>query len=437
MMGVMLVTSVLPGRFQIGLRRGIIFGYRCRLAVTLQRNKKAAVRSVLYYPRVDNADVLCDLANRAAWYLPLSDYARVSVSIPVHPQLLHLDPRDLEPPAVQDNYIKDATHVRLVDERQISLAAFDRIMIWDSRALYDRRVWPFIGRVRIVDPQYYSTIESTAYYVICAEAVTENARKELMSLSVKNYNALLERIKGLNKAFVFGTGPSLEQAGKFDYNRGFRVVCNSIVKNKELLKHIKPHLLVFADSVFHFSPCLYAAEFRRHVSETVNNFDCYVMIPERYLPYYLAHYPHLRQRIIGMPIRRFTIKLSIKEFNFPTPECFFVRLSHNILTLFMLPVASSVADEVYIIGADGRKPGENYFWQHSPTAQYGDLMQTVFETHPSFFRDRNYAGYYQAHCRFLAGLLRYGESLGKKYYTLTPSLIPALAQRSVLEVGDA
>ena len=104
------------------------------------------------------------------------------------------------------------------------------------------------------------------------------------------------------------------------------------------------------------------------------------------------------------------------------------------MTMLMLPVASTVADETYMIGADGRSQGEKYFWKHNPSAQFDDLMDSAFATHPSFFRDRIYSDYYNEHCRYLEGLVAYGETRGKTYYSQTPSLIPTLAKRPAAEV---
>ena len=88
-----------------------------------------------------------------------------------------------------------------------------------------------------------------------------------------------------------------------------------------------------------------------------------------------------------------------------------------------------MTDEINIIGADGRNPDEKYFWQHSQSAQFGNLMNTVFEIHPSFFRDRDYKDYYDEHCNFLNDLIEYGEKQGKKYLSITSSFIPALKKR--------
>jgi hypothetical protein len=194
------------------------------------------------------------------------------------------------------------------------------------------------------------------------------------------------------------------------------------VKNEEFLEYINgPDLLVFSDPVFHFSPCEYSAQFRDNIIEVVRKYKCFVTIPNDTVPLMLAHYPELKNYLIGMPTK--------KEFNIPSLDAFYVKRTANILTLYMIPMASAISDKIYIIGADGRKPDEKYFWNHSSSAQYNDLMQTAFKTHPSFFRDRDYRDYYEEHCFSLEKLIEYGESLRKQYISLTPSFIPALKIR--------
>jgi hypothetical protein len=102
------------------------------------------------------------------------------------------------------------------------------------------------------------------------------------------------------------------------------------------------------------------------------------------------------------------------------------------MTLFMLPIAMSLTSDVRIVGADGRKESSSYFWEHSDSAQYEDeLMSTVAETHPSFFRDRVYEDYYQQHVDTLTEMIEYGERDGIGFVNLTNSYIPCLAERRV------
>ena len=116
--------------------------------------------------------------------------------------------------------------------------------------------------------------------------------------------------------------------------------------------------------------------------EAVREFGCFLMIPEMNLPMMISHYPELKDFIIGMPALN-------GSYNFPTRENFYVKQTDNIMTLIMLPVASAVSEEIYILGSDGRMPDDNYFWKHGRTVQFEELMDTAFRTHPSFFKDRN------------------------------------------------
>ena len=423
-------------RSKIRIRRTISFGYRGTkfLLRSLSREKAKVIRHAICYPAVKDAVSLADLANRISWYLPTSSFSQPTVSIIVDTKLLGTDLKSLVPPASQNNYIHQSQNIRLVGRREVKLSEVDAILVWDKTSMLSPHILRHLTKVEIIDPGFYSMVESATFRRLYIRTVDSAERERLLELSRRNYQALLDEASGYSKAYVFGTGPSLDLASEFDYSGGFRVVCNSIVKNKTLLRHIKPHLLTFADPVFHFSPCHYSAEFGRMVLETVEEFQCYVMLPYFNVPLYLAHYPELESKVIGMgmPMHWMPVQwmpTHVKEYNFPTPERFYVRASGSIMTLFMLPVVSSVSKEIFIIGADGRQPDESYFWRHSPSSQFDDLMQTVVDTHPSFFRDRVYTDSYVEHCKFLEALIHYGESLGKRYYTLTPSYIPVLAQR--------
>jgi hypothetical protein len=381
-------------------------------------------KRVIYYPPVADEATLADLANRVAWYLPTSAQPEATVEIPVSSHLREVDVVRLTPPDAQGNYLTDLTgRIRLAGDDEPLLSEADLILVWNKRRLFEPRILGNLAKVEIVDPTYCRSVESQAYARLCRRALKREDAERLREMSRRNYALLLEKIGKRERAYVFCTGPSLSRATEFTFEGGFNVICNSIVKNKELMRHIRPQLLTFADPVFHFSPSKYAAEFRRLMLEAVEEFDLFVMTIEPFLPLLLAHYPQLEDRIIGLPEDN-------RGLNFPTPERFHIKSAANIMTMLMLPVASAAADEIHIIGADGRQPKENYFWRHDSSAQLDELMETAFATHPSFFRDRIYEDYYEEHCRNLESLLVYGESLGKRYFSMTPSFIPALAGRT-------
>ena len=448
------------GRFEANMRTAKAYGYygAQRLLKSLVGDTGRVIRSAVYYPAVKDVGTLADLVNRVSWYLPRSVFSHPEVSIAVDEALLNTNLEDLVPPASQERYIRKTEHIHLVGSRAVDLSQADAIMLWDKGSALAPRVLRHLARLNVVDPTYYLVIESVTSERLCAQTLEIGDKERFSELSKENYQGLLDKVGNADNAYVFGTGPSLDQATQFDYRGGFRVVCNSIVRNKAMLNHIQPQLLAFADHTFFFSPCRYAAEFRQMMLETVRELQCYVMVQDFQVPLLLAHYPELEKRIIGIPApgiwdmrlneligmllaRRGGMLMPVKipghgeEYNFPTLDRFYVRLAGSIMTLFMLPVASSVCNNIYVVGADGRKPEEKHLWGYSASSQFGDLMQTIFDTHPSVFRDSDYMHIYRQYCREFEELVQYGEAAGKRYYALTPSHIPALAQRLVSGIG--
>lgn len=132
----------------------------------------------------------------------------------------------------------------------------------------------------------------------------------------------------------------------------------------------------------------------------------------------------LRGKVIGIPY-------DSPEFVFPDVDNFRVKNTGNILTQLLLPIASSLCDEIGIAGCTGRNPDETYYWKHNPKTQYIDLMQSVFDMYPSIFRDQKYDDYYDRHCKTVKDMIKYGEQLGKKYINMTTSYISALNERTI------
>lgn len=402
----------------------INLGYRAwRRALKL--NERLCLNPV-YYPPAADLKTLGDLANRAAWYFPRTLEGTGTVTIPVESRLEGVRLGEAQIPDEQVKYLTETANISLVPARSVSLGEHDSILLWNARRFLKAAISAAGASIEIVDKNYYWSVESQLHARLAFRTLDEKKRQELRDLSTKNFIRLTETLAGKKAAYIFGTGPSLSRALEFDLGDSVRIVCNSIVKNRPLLDHIRPDLLVFGDPVFHFSPCRYAAQWRELLVEAVMGSDMFLMTQEEFLPLLLAHHPDLASRAIGIPVANGPI-------NFPAPERFFVRGSNNIMTSLMLPAASALAETTYVIGADGRSANENYFWRHDPAAQLGDLMESAFETHPSFFRDRIYADYYREHCRYLDELLAYGETCGKRYISATPSLIPALARRNDIE----
>jgi hypothetical protein len=227
------------------------------------------------------------------------------------------------------------------------------------------------------------------------------------------------------RAFVLATGPSaltvdLAVAAQAD----IRIICNSAVRNVAFLEQFRPNIIACTDPVFHMGPSRYAAEFRRDLIRAVELTDAIVLTGSNAAGPLPSLAPVLRERLAAIPYARGG------AWRWPTPRDPTVRPSTSVMTGLMLPVALMLSDEVAVAGADGRQPTENYFWTHSPQLQYSDaMMQTVFDAHPAFFRDRDYEDSYDDYCHELESLCGLAEAAGKIVRGAAPSWIPALRSR--------
>jgi hypothetical protein len=238
----------------------------------------------------------------------------------------------------------------------------------------------------------------------------------------------LERLHNIadagRSAFILATGPSALTVDLASIDADVRITCNSAVRDLERIREFRPNIIACTDPVFHFGPSRYAAAFRRDLVRAAEDVDAIVLCGHDFSGPLLSYHPELSGRLAVLPHQRGG------GWRWPTTRNPTLRHSGNVLTDLMLPVALMLADEVSIAGADGRQTTEKYFWKHNPSLQYSDeLMQTVFDAHPAFFRDRDYADYYEQFCADVESLSRLAEHNDKTVRGVAPSWIPALQAR--------
>lgn len=237
--------------------------------------------------------------------------------------------------------------------------------------------------------------------------------------------ARLRELSGPNStAFILATGPSALEVDLGAVDADVRITCNSAVRDLDRIREFSPNIICFTDPVFHFGPSRYAAGFRRDVVRAAEEVDALVVVGQAFAGPLLGLAPALKERLVVLPYQH------AGPWRWPTERNPTVRQGGNVMLTLMLPLALYLADHVSIAGADGRQPTENYFWKHNPQLQYSDeLMATVFDAHPWFFRDRVYADYYDDFCRNFESLIAVGEAAGKTVVPAAPSWIPALVSR--------
>jgi hypothetical protein len=275
-----------------------------------------------------------------------------------------------------------------------------------------------VGPFTVVDNSLYTRSEEQYFTLRSATSWPTYAPVETALERLRTITA------GGGSAFILATGPSALEVDLASIVADVRITCNSAVRDLERIKEFRPNVIAFTDPVFHFGPSRYAAGFRRDVVRAAEAADALVVCGHAFAGPLLDLQPELRERLVVIPHQHGG------PWRWPTARNPTVREAGNIMTTLMLPVAFLLADDVSIAGADGRQPTENYFWKHNPQLQYsGELMQTVFDAHPSFFRDSVYADYYDRFCLDMEELIKCGEAHGKTVRAVAPSWIPALRER--------
>jgi len=227
------------------------------------------------------------------------------------------------------------------------------------------------------------------------------------------------------ECFLLATGPSIENYSRHPMADAFCIASNSSILNRGLMAHAKPQILVFADPVFHFGVSEYAARFREECLRFLEEHSrTRVVVPMRYYALLKSLWPDCAERVIGMPWK------DRGGFNYCIDEArFFTRATDNILTLLLLPLATTFAKRIKLIGCDGRKLEENdYFWGHGRSVQLHAEMESVRKSHPAFF-EIDYNDYYTRHCDTLCDFIETAEACGYSFRHCGPSHIPVLARR--------
>lgn len=184
----------------------------------------------------------------------------------------------------------------------------------------------------------------------------------------------------LGRSYLFGTGPSLARAVDRDWSDGYRVVCNTIVRDPELWHHVDPHAVVAGDALYHFGIAEFAVAFRldlkQRLRESPKTIFVYPAIFDNFVRKEMAEF---EGRLV--PIGKSalpTIHISLLE-NFGLPEV------GNVLNLLLLPIGCTLSRKLGLWGFDGRAPKDQLFWTNSNKHTYSELMATLTRTSPAFF----------------------------------------------------
>ncbi len=379
------------------------WAYRATHVLGLRSLTKSA-DYVEFTPAVRNATEFSDLSTRVNCYL-----GDLDLPLYLPGGRFELDPACV--PYMEPELVRDPGWVA---ERPVG-----------SPYLLVHRVSPdslvkFLGHrgvgASVVDKEFYLRCE-LEYWRVRDRLAWPNYPSAEVSLQ-----RLRDHAPEARSSFVLATGPSALTVDLAAVDADVRITCNSAVRDVERLRAFRPTIIAFTDPVFHFGPCRYAAAFRKDLRRAIEICDPLLVCGSDWVSPMLNLMPDLEERLAVIPFR------AGSHWRFPTRRDPTVRSTESVLTNLMLPVAFMLSDRILVAGVDGRQPTENYFWKHG--LQYSDdLMATVFDAHPAFFRDRDYEDHYEQYCQEIEDFLQIAESAGKVVEAAAPSWIPAFRKR--------
>lgn len=397
-------------------------------------------RDFMIWPPLGGAwsNDLLRCAASTAWF---AGPVATSVSIPV--QDLGRQPLEQLPPYVSLAALADLHKVKLIsvddarrriDERRVTLLVRKRdathepllvhaIPLRGSQALHG--LPKAAARPESLCYYYIGTPEidlSDAYHAVCLTYWVEGG-EDAAFLAASKAELLRQRklATDFDHVALFGTGPSLGEALDRDHSRSFNIVCNTVIKNRALVKHLSPRLLVASDAHFHFSYHRYSARFLADVVEFLEGGEASFFTFDKFAAFARRRIPSMAHRIFGIPAGR-------TSYGYDFDRDFRVFPGDSVLNMFLLPVGSFLGNRIELNGFTGRAPTDSYFWNHSELHQYVDLMESVRLAHPAFFHNRDFGDYAGNVDEEIALRVSAGRAAGKTIISRTTSFYSAFTQ---------
>lgn len=355
-------------------------------------------KHICIYPPIDTEEKYMELDNMFSSYLCKSLEVRADVVT-----------------AIQE---KESSVLRKVDQYD-ALSDYDLVLVWNKKSLTDAQITG-LHNAFCIDSTFFQCIDIKILTLLNYKLYDNSQIRAFEKGSEENFKKLIN-LK-YNKGYLFGNGPSMIQGGEIVSKRqeeAYKIVCNAAVKNKSFMEMLSPNVYVLSDYYFIDTDNL---ELVKEILDYVHKNDIMLCIPKTWIPLYTERYGADKSKLIGFSEDR-------TELGFPTNERLSVySKAHNVITRYGIPIASALCDEIYISGCDGTKISkeEKLEWKHSEDDKAGKEENITVAKREIL-----------NHYAFMEELMAYGESQGKKYFSIVESYIPALSNRRYQESTGA
>ena len=350
------------------------------------------------------------------------------------------DPKDLLPDEVPEGYDPESltrlrsmtSHIRFVrNNKNLELSALssDAVFVWNQSRYATTRWKRFSELLDDSEVTLYGVdrtsdrMEGSLYIQALHDNEDDKTHSEIIEKSRRRFQVLFDSHK-TSIAYLLGTGPSIGDWKAHDMSNGVVIACNTTILDSEMMAATSPAVVTFADPIFHFGCNSYAERFRAVLQKLARKQEFIVAVPLKYYGLLMSLCPSLDERTIAIPMRK-------RRPNINLLADFEVKTTANISTLLMIPIATTLAKEVRLLGFDGRSPNETYFWKHNAKTQFETELKEIKTTHPSFFSEIDFSDYYSDHVRILDQLLTKAEIHGKSFESLEATHVTPVRKRTL------
>jgi len=347
----------------------------------------------LLLPYFSSFDKMIDQIYRLTWYYP----ARESANIKIYYSTFIFDKKDLMTESNRPWYmhslpinlngldiVKCNNDLRFRAITFLNLLMGHTIIVWDEsryKTLF-YRILKAVGILSVVDHKI-SSYESDVNYVSLIHKNSDSHNFD--KIRENSYQLFKEKVTYLRtkykNVYIFGRGPSLGDATKFDFSDGVRIVCNQTVRDETLMKHIKPHFLTACDHALHYGCSKLADYFRNDLIKYVNKNNVLFLLPMDIYPLFVYHYPKLTEKVIGIPYKG-------TDYNFDLINDFRIKGSVGILQEILFPVAATIGQNVKMLGIDGKEPEDisDRVWTYASVADYPEeIVKSIHASRPGYY----------------------------------------------------
>lgn len=402
-----------------------------------------------FYPPVNRKEDLYYLVNTTAACFPERYSADFEVVIFAPESLIDLNLEVIPTPKYQGNFKKkqQLRHLKVAKFSLFGLLKSDVIMIWDIR--YLKNLLPFFYKTLLMDLNNHVDFDRLRgmsgwnYSVVCSTIISQKESDAIKSLSIKNYETFLEKKAENNgEVYVFASGPSFQRYRDFQYEKNsYKISINDTVRDLQFIQYVELDAVCIKDPRT-MGTSEYAFTYFEELLENHKKHPFYIFVREETLPILHFRYKQLHEYLIGVKFKTLDsyCTLTLNEMTLST------KPTGNSMIGFGLPLAASVGNKLFLLGADGfpdkRDAKEFDFNKESPLLPHSkklispEVERTLFQNEPGYFRhmrkiNSTLDSGEDVYSRCIDLFIQHFEKRGKKIYTLHPSNYQSLKGRCV------